>query len=342
MFCNRCGKENSNDARFCKACGVAISSGGRDDFQETLPASSASGRQEPSFGASPRPPLSRVSAFSADEPLWRAVIGPKKVDRYLPLFAEFAVTGKPTASWNWPASIVTFFWLLHRKLWSRALFYFIVPFLFVVVVSAAQEGAGASSAGLFLMIWLVYLLALYLIPGLYGTGWLYKKYQATIAEAKTRHRTPEAQVAYLSAVGGTGKAAVLYGLLLFFIVIFGILAAVAIPAYQDYTVRAKMSQVNLHLGMVKRQFAAVYEGTGRIPTQAEITQEGMPAALVRNTQIEKSGAIQIELGFEPVVGKRFVLEPSLDANKQLIWTCNPGDVPVRFMPRECRGTAASR
>ncbi|WP_439588867.1 pilin [Hydrogenophaga sp.] len=340
MFCTECGKENNNTARFCVACGTAIQASG--DFQETQPVLKT-GRREPSFEASASAkPLSRVGAFSADEPLWRAVIGPKKADSYLPLFAEFSVTGKPTASWNWPASLMTFFWLLHRKLWSRALVYFIVPFLFVVVVSAAQEGAGASSAGLFLMIWLVYLLALYLVPGLYGTGWLYKKYQAIIAEAKTKHRTPEAQVAYLSAVGGTGKAAVVYGLLLFFVVIFGILAAVAIPAYQDYTVRARMSQVNLHTMAVRSQFQEVYERTGRIPTHAEIAQVGMPTPLVREFVVTNSGAIQIVLGFEPVAGKRFVLEPTLDTNKQLVWTCTPGDVPVRFMPSSCRGTATSR
>ena len=242
MFCMQCGKENNNAARFCVACGSAINAAG--DFQDTQPAQK-SGRQEPSFEAAVSPkPLSRVGAFSADEPLWRAVIGPKNVNRYLPLFAEYSITGKPTASWNWPASLITFFWLLHRKLWGRALLYFIVPFLFVVVVSGAQQVAGAN-AGMFLAIWLVYLLALYIVPGMYGSGWLYKKYKATIAQAKAQHKTPEAQLAYLSTVGGTGKAAVIYGLVLLFFFVFGVIAAVVLPAYQDYTVRAKKAQASL-------------------------------------------------------------------------------------------------
>jgi hypothetical protein len=240
MFCTRCGKENHPTARFCVACGTAIHAGG--DVQDTRPAGEAA-RQEPSFDApTPGKPLSRVGAFSADEPLWRAVIGPKKVDRYLPLFAEYAITGRPSASWNWPASLLTSLWLLHRKLWSPALLYFIVPFLFLLAVSIFQAGAGARSAGLFPVIWLVYIAALYLVPGMYGTGWLYRKYEATIAKAKARHETQEARLAYLTAAGGTGKAAVICGVLLVVVFFLGLLAAVALPAYQAYTLRAKTAQ----------------------------------------------------------------------------------------------------
>src|SRR4051812_27225424 len=46
------------------------------------------------------------------------------------------------------------------------------------------------------------------------------------------------------------------------VAIIGILAAVAIPAYQDYTIRAKMSEVVLALSNCRGAITEAYQGTG--------------------------------------------------------------------------------
>jgi type IV pilus assembly protein PilA len=50
------------------------------------------------------------------------------------------------------------------------------------------------------------------------------------------------------------------------VAIIGILAAVALPAYQDYTVRAKMSEVILAMSACRTSITEVYQTGGTPPT----------------------------------------------------------------------------
>ena len=50
------------------------------------------------------------------------------------------------------------------------------------------------------------------------------------------------------------------------VAIIGILAAVALPAYQDYTVRAKMSEVILAMSACRTSITEVYQSGGTPPT----------------------------------------------------------------------------
>ncbi len=54
--------------------------------------------------------------------------------------------------------------------------------------------------------------------------------------------------------------------LMIVVAIIGILAAVALPAYQDYTVRAKMSEVLLAASSMKTNVAEYFQVNGRMPT----------------------------------------------------------------------------
>jgi type IV pilus assembly protein PilA len=52
--------------------------------------------------------------------------------------------------------------------------------------------------------------------------------------------------------------------LMIVVAIIGILAAVALPAYQDYTIRAKMSEVILAMSACRTSITEVYQ-SGRAP-----------------------------------------------------------------------------
>src|SRR5512147_1446923 len=54
--------------------------------------------------------------------------------------------------------------------------------------------------------------------------------------------------------------------LMIVVAIIGILAAVALPAYQDYTVRAKMSEVILAMSACRTSITEVYQSGGSAPT----------------------------------------------------------------------------
>jgi type IV pilus assembly protein PilA len=59
--------------------------------------------------------------------------------------------------------------------------------------------------------------------------------------------------------------------LMIVVAIIGILAAIAIPAYQDYTVRAKMSEVMGELAAAKTTVSELYFSNGSVPSATQAT-----------------------------------------------------------------------
>lgn len=137
--------------------------------------------------------------------------------------------------------------------------------------------------------------------------------------------------------------------LMIVIAIVGILAAVALPAYQDYTIRAKMSEPLAVLGEAKTTISEYFITNGQMPTTN--AQAGIRTAI--DTDIVAS------LDFEAVTN---IIEVSLrggvvpgapndgDAIFQLSltdttsgapeWKCRPksGNALVaKYLPANCRG-----
>ena len=58
--------------------------------------------------------------------------------------------------------------------------------------------------------------------------------------------------------------------LMIVVAIIGILAAIAIPAYQDYTIRAKVTELVNSAGVCKTSVAEYYQAKGTMPTNETI------------------------------------------------------------------------
>src|SRR3954462_8500485 len=79
--------------------------------------------------------------------------------------------------------------------------------------------------------------------------------------------------------------------LMIVVAIIGILAAVALPAYQDYTVRAKMSEVILGLSACRTFITELYQ-TGGTPTGVDNWGcEGVKSKYVARLNPSNDGAI---------------------------------------------------
>ena len=129
--------------------------------------------------------------------------------------------------------------------------------------------------------------------------------------------------------------------LMIVIAIIGILAVVALPAYQDYTARAQVSEA---LTLAEGQKSAVTEyrsDRGAWPTSN--TEAGVASSIsgkyVASVQVGAAGIITATMKSagvnNDIKGKTLILVPT-DNNGSFTWTCNTGDIEQKFRPSTCR------
>jgi|TARA_B110000046_G_C12869617_1_gene345450 type IV pilus assembly protein PilA len=127
--------------------------------------------------------------------------------------------------------------------------------------------------------------------------------------------------------------------LMIVVAIIGILAAVAIPSYQDYTKRAHVSEGFGLASAAKIGVAEVHASSGVFPTTN--AEAGLSAAITGNAvtgiAVGAAGIITITYGPEVVNGATVILTPTTVAGEgSLKWTCNLGTVESKLRPSNCR------
>jgi type IV pilus assembly protein PilA len=148
--------------------------------------------------------------------------------------------------------------------------------------------------------------------------------------------------------------------LMIVVAIIGILAAVALPAYQDYTKRAKMSEAVLAASACRTTITEVYQSGSSTPTiDGWGCESSSPASkYVASVHTDVNGVITVMTqGFNDgaIDGKTVVLTPwetdtttatssgtpSTMGKAVFKWVCGPGagaaGVPAKFLPGSCRG-----
>ncbi|HPE70701.1 MAG TPA: pilin [Candidatus Competibacter sp.] len=151
--------------------------------------------------------------------------------------------------------------------------------------------------------------------------------------------------------------------LMIVVAIIGILAAIAIPAYQDYTVRAKMSEVILAASSCRTSITEAYQSS-RPPTPAamannwgcEGTKAGGETLYVTSIATDDDGVVTVTVQniAASVDGMTIDLVPYADTSTKMVlgtnwgkganvfkWECGPGaanPVPSKYLPGSCRST----
>ena len=141
--------------------------------------------------------------------------------------------------------------------------------------------------------------------------------------------------------------------LMIVVAIIGILAAVALPAYQDYTVRAKLSEVVLAASQCRTSITeSVQSASGTsVPTAGNWGCEASTATskYVAKIQTNNNGAIQVlaqgfpTTTFPATAGVILAPGAAVVAGSTIgSWLCGPnGTMPPKYLPGSCRDTTVS-
>ncbi len=136
---------------------------------------------------------------------------------------------------------------------------------------------------------------------------------------------------------GGGALLVLAIAAVVFVFFGGILAAIAIPAYQDYTMRAKIQGAITRSDPIKAAVTQHYSSSNEPVQYADIGMSG-PLALPGDQgliTVNSSGVITIMLGMKPLIGQSIRLTPTLSTDG-IRWNCVSDDVRKAYLPLSCR------
>jgi type IV pilus assembly protein PilA len=133
--------------------------------------------------------------------------------------------------------------------------------------------------------------------------------------------------------------------LMIVVAIIGILAAVALPAYQDYTVRARVSELMLAVSAGKTPVAEFYQIRGALPNSGSVAVDSQSSNYVASvswtgTAIVGTSGASTAMGNTAASGMTIAMTPVSSAgNAVLNWQCGPGTtnpMPKKYLPATCK------
>ena len=131
--------------------------------------------------------------------------------------------------------------------------------------------------------------------------------------------------------------------LMIVVAIIGILAAVAIPAYQDYTVRAKVTEGLSLAAAAKTSVSEYFSSNDSLPDTNARAGLAAPASISGNNVSSvtvAAGVITIiysGAANSPIKNSTLVLKPKTSAGK-IQWSCTGGGrtIQAKYLPSSCR------
>ena len=142
--------------------------------------------------------------------------------------------------------------------------------------------------------------------------------------------------------------------LMIVVAIIGILAAIALPAYQDYTVRAKVSEgaisaSALKIGVTEMFADSGLNGIGAYINEVNADHDNIVTEKITGVVVAANGMITITLGGIAQLGggtNSLVYVPTIDGNAlsdtnssgSVQWDCGTASTTIeaKFLPAECR------
>ena len=133
--------------------------------------------------------------------------------------------------------------------------------------------------------------------------------------------------------------------LMIVVAIIGILAALAVPAYQDYTVRAKVAEVIGVIAKDKSTVSEYYLSMGKMPT---VAQAGINTSAKQSDYLSKIAYKRVsptvadltytvsQSGLGPKDATGTVIARGTGSDDGITWICTGGSFPEKYRPANCR------
>ena len=126
--------------------------------------------------------------------------------------------------------------------------------------------------------------------------------------------------------------------LMIVVAIIGILAAIAIPAYQDYIIRSKVTELATAADACKTSVSEYYQTMG-LTFPPDLTTAGCSDQQTKYvTGITYAAGVITVAGDPATIGASgsFVLTPTPVSSGQLDWACTASSFAKKYLPANCR------
>lgn len=134
--------------------------------------------------------------------------------------------------------------------------------------------------------------------------------------------------------------------LMIVVAIIAILAAIAIPAYQDYTIRSQVSEGLSLADGAKTAVAEFYTNTGRLPSSngsAGLAQAGsIKGSYVSQVNVDTTGIVDVKYSSTSpqkanakINNQTLLLSPSPSVGS-ITWRCKSSTIAPKYLPTSCR------
>lgn len=132
------------------------------------------------------------------------------------------------------------------------------------------------------------------------------------------------------------------------IAIIGILAAIAIPAYKDYTIRAKVSEGFNLAEAAKAAVAETYTSTSAWPSDntaagmdTSTNIKGKYVASVAVSSTTDNGIITVTFGSEDSeLENKTLIFMATNNGGSISWSCYSANIGANYRPSSCRATSS--